>query len=337
VRGYKEIILLNEMTEKLRDSYGVEYYWEGLRTCFEALPPDRDIASPPRRSEEVYPLLMFDEIDLDRPVAKYKDKTIAVKDFSDFYDQASFFTRPRKEYRVAGVRTFLIERIMNEIVMDEMERSRIEEDPDVARLLRTKREELMLNRLYDDMITKQTVVTLEEARSYYDENSQAFVLPEKRRFSVILTNDYDACKKAYNEVKAGKRYRVAVTEYSVDEETKRVGGETEKFIEGDQPEMDRIGFALARVGDISEPFQTSRGWMILKLTEKEDARTFTFQEVRGQIENALKERKSEKRLNELLAQWKEELGVQIYEDNLRKAQIVERTTGGAAEKKAATS
>jgi parvulin-like peptidyl-prolyl isomerase len=338
VRGLKELAVLHEMTDNLRDEYGVEWYWDGLRTCFLSLPPDRNLTNPPRRSEEVYPLLLFEEIDLDRPVVSYKDKMIAVKDFSDFYDQASFFTRPRKEYRVAGVRTFLIDRIMNEIVMDEMERSKIEDDPDVARVLNAKREELMLNRLYDDMIAKQTVVTLDEALTYYQENESAFVLPEKRRFGVILTNDYESAKEAYDKIRARTRFRTVVMEYSIDEGTKRTMGETAKLNDGEQPEIDRVGFQLPRVGAVSEPFQTSRGWMILKLTEKEDARVFSFEEVRAQIDSALKELKNETRLNELLAQWKEELGVTIHEDRLREARIVERTTETPTEaKKAAKS
>jgi len=88
-----------------------------------------------------------------------------------------------------------------------------------------------------------------------------------------------------------------------------------------------VGFRLPRVGAVSEPFQTSRGWMVLKLTEKEDARAFTFEEVRAQIDAALKDMKNEQRLNELLAEWKDELGVQIYEDRLRDTRIVERTPG----------
>ncbi|MDH5627466.1 MAG: hypothetical protein OEY69_04140, partial [Candidatus Krumholzibacteria bacterium] len=84
-------------------------------------------------------------------------------------------------------------------------------------------------------------------------------------------------------------------------------------------------------GDVSEPFQTARGWMVLKLLERTEARTFTLQEVRPRIEAALREIKNDERLEELLAKWKEEYGVVINEKNLEKTQITERSAAEPAD------
>ena len=96
-----------------------------------------------------------------------------------------------------------------------------------------------------------------------------------------------------------------------------------------QPELDRVGFALTRVGEVSEPFETARGWMILKLVERQGERVYAIEEARGSIEGALKQVENEKRLNELLEKWKEDVGVVIHEDNLRKVQIEERSAPAA--------
>jgi parvulin-like peptidyl-prolyl isomerase len=324
-RVIKEMLETNEHTEKLRDEYGVEWYWDNMRICFQALPPDRDFEQAPSRSDEVYPLLYFDEEDLNKPVAAFGEQMILVKDFSDYYDEASFYARPRRSYRVGGIHTFIMERIMAQIVTREMKRSGIEEDPEVKAAMEGKREELMINRLWEDMINKQTVVTDAMIREYYDEHAGDFQVPEKRRFGVILTNDYDNAQRAYQELQAGTLFRTVAMAYSVDETTKRTLGETDLLTEGEQPEIDEVGFALEGVGSFSEPFQTSRGWMILKVTELEPASTYTIEQARGTIRSALKEQLNDDRLNELLSKWKEELNVVIYDENLEKIQVEERS------------
>lgn len=332
VRAIKEMVGTNKLTEKLRKEYGVEWYWDSLRICFEALPPDRPFDQAPSRSDEVYPLLYFDEEDLQKPVASYGDKTILIKDFSDYYDQASFFSRPRRDFRLGGIRSFITERIMADLVQREMKRSKIEEDPEVAAVLRGKQEELMINRLWDDLINSQTTITEKQINQYYNDHSGDFVVPEKRRFGVILTNDFDSAQRAYQEVTSGTPFRTVAMAYSVDEKTKDTLGETELLTKGEQPEIDEVGFALDGVGSVSKPFETSRGWMILKVTELEPAGNYTLEQARTSIEKALREQENDKRLNELLDKWKKELNVVIHEDNLAKIQIQERTPGSKPER-----
>ena len=331
LRSIMEAVALNEFTEKLRDDYGVQWNYDNIAIVFNALPPDRSFDDAPARSAEIYPLLMFDPADYDKPIVAYQGKTITIKDFSDFYDQSSFFARPRRAYRYGGIRSFLTERIMNEISADVVRKSKIEEDPEVALVLQGKKEQLMVGVLYEDMINKQVVVTAAEVQTYYDDNSERFRTPEKRKFGVVLTGDIETALQAYKEIKSGKPFRTVALAYSVDEDTRESMGETKELSQGEQPEIDAVGFSLQKVGDVSEPFQTARGWMVLKLLERTEARTFTLQEVRPRIEAALREIKNDERLEELLAKWKEEYGVVINEKNLEKTQITERSAAEPAD------
>jgi len=65
--------------------------------------------------------------------------------------------------------------------------------------------------------------------------------------------------------------------------------------------------------------------MVLKLTERQDARVYSLSEARNSIEGAIKQTGNEVRLKELLEKWKEELSVVIHEDNVRKVQIQVRS------------
>ena len=325
VRVIKEMSAINESTHELRRKRGVTWFWTNFHIVLQALPPDRSLNNPPNRKDEVYPLMFFEEDDLDKPLLSYDEKTVTVRDFSDYYDGASFFARPRREFRFSGIKSFLIERMMAEIVPEEMKRSKIAEHPEVKKILKAKREELMINRLWDDMINQQTVVTDKEVREYYRDEEEFFTLPEKRRFGVILTGDEKSANEAYNEIKGGKRFRTVAMAYSIDELTRESLAETELLAKGEQSEMDKVGFAIKRVGDVAKPFETSRGWMILKLTEKQDSHKLSMEEASDSIRPGLKQRKNDERLNELLEKWKEELGVVIHDKNFSKIEVEERS------------
>jgi parvulin-like peptidyl-prolyl isomerase len=325
VRGHNELLLANDVTNGIRERAGVEWYWDNFYIAFSSLPEDRSLTNPPSRRDEVYPILYFDAPDMDKPLASYNDVTITVKDFSDYYDRASFFARPRREYRFGGIKSFLMERIMTVLVPEEMERSNIKEHPEIKAVMDAKREEFMVNRFYEDNINQATVVTADQVRNFYNDNKDKFKLAEKRRFGVILTGDLQSAQQALDEINNGARFRNVAREYSLDEPSRETLGETKLLFEGEQPEMDKVGFAIKNVGDISVPFETSRGWMILKLTEKTEARMFSLDEARDQINRILKQELNETRLNAELAKWKEELDVVVHEENLAKAEIKDRS------------
>jgi hypothetical protein len=65
---------------------------------------------------------------------------------------------------------------------------------------------------------------------------------------------------------------------------------------------------------------------VLKLVERTDEKYFSLEESESRIEGAIRQEKNDARLKELLDQWKKEVGVVIYDDNLDKTQIKERPT-----------
>jgi hypothetical protein len=197
VRALEEKRFMTRRTDEIRRKAGVEWYYDNLRIVFDALPPDRPLTSPPHRNEEVYPLLKFDEADYGKVLVTYLDKSITIRDFSNMYDNESFFDRPRREHRLGGIKMVLGEQIMNELVVIEMKESKIEENPELRKLLNTKKEELMVTKMYNEMIKKEVVITSEEVRNYYEDNAESYKVPEQRRFGVIVAADVATAQEAY--------------------------------------------------------------------------------------------------------------------------------------------
>ena len=324
VQALEEKRFMDRRTDKLRKKAGLEWYYDNIRIMFEALPPDRPLTSPPARNDEAYPLLKFGEPDYDKVLVSYLDKTITIRDLSDLYDRQSFFERPRREYRLGGIKRVMVELIMNELVEIEMKESKIEEHPELQKILKAKKEEMMVTRMFEEQVMKEVVVTSEEIRNYYEDNSELYKLPEQRRFGVIVTADATTAQEAYTQLVGGMRHSRAAQLFSIDEQTRSNGGETNMLIQGNQPELDDVGFDLKEIGDISRPFESSKGWVVLKLVEKSPQRVRSLNEVQNAVRKDISTLKNDARLKELIDKWKEKITINTYEDNLKKAEVHER-------------
>jgi len=324
IKNERESLAVNDVTEKLREKYGVTWNEDNMEIIFKALPPDKSIDDASSRDQEVYPLLYFEASDLDKPVVSYPGRTITIKDFSDLYDRSSFYSRPRREMRLGGIRGFLTLNIMNDISTDVVAKSGIENDPEVKNLLDTKRDELMVNLMYEDLINKKTVITQDKIQKYYDDNQESLRSPEKRNFGIVITGDKEAATRAQGDMISGQPMAVIAANYSTDGEVLEKKGQTGLTIRGELPEFENVGWSMKNVGEVSEPFQVSNGWAVLKLMEIAPPRVFTLDEARSQIEGVLREQANDKLLNELLAKWKEEFKVVVHEDNLKKVKLPDR-------------
>ena len=324
IRNTREALAVNAYTEKLRDQYGVTWNYDNMEIVFNALPPDRPVDQAQGRDQEVFPLLYFEAGDLDKPLVSYPGRTITIKDFSDLYDRASFYNRPRREMRLGGIRGFLTLNVMNDISNDAVTKSNIENDPEVKKLLNDKRDELMVSLMYEDLVNKRTVVTYDRLEGFYNDNKESMRQPERRKFGVVIAGDMDAALRAQEELLAGRPISAVAATYSSDDQTLEKQGQTDLMMRGERPELDEAGYAMKTVGEVSPPFQVSNGWMVIKLMEIAPERIFTFEEARERIEAAVREQDNDKRLKELLAKWNEEFKVVIHEDNLKKVKLPQR-------------
>lgn len=88
------------------------------------------------------------------------------------------------------------------------------------------------------------------------------------------TNDVKLKNKIfeiYDQLQAGRSWDELCRQYSDDPGTKNQGGRLRPFGVGAMsgvPEFERVAFSLTQPGEISDPFQSSYGWHILRLEKK---------------------------------------------------------------------
>jgi len=196
----------------------------------------------------------------------------------------------------------------------------------VVTALAKKKEQFMVDKMYEELVNKQSEVLPEEIETYYNDNLEQFRRPEERRLGVILAGSKERAEEARKKIRAGEPFDTVSAQYSIPDlaRDERVG--TRFVAKGQNPEMDEVAFALQNVADLSEPFETSRGWMVLKLMERRPEKIMELADATDSIRQALKVVKNEQRLNSLLDKWRAEVDIKIFDKVLLKANVQEKPT-----------
>lgn len=135
--------------------------------------------------------------------------------------------------------------------------------------------------------TLDTVTVAEDdMKKFYEDNSEKFVRPMTVTASHILVDAEEKADEIYAAIEAGKDFAEAATEFSSCPSKDR-GGDLGPFGQGQMvPEFEQAAFAM-EVGKVSAPVKTQFGFHIIKLTEKSEAGTSPYDEVKAQIEQQL--------------------------------------------------
>ena len=144
-------------------------------------------------------------------------------------------------------------------------------------------------------IARETEVTGEECRRFYDSHQSNFIVPERRRVShlflaappesaqEIVDAKRDAIQSLAVRLAAGEDFATLVAQNSEDEANKLRGGDLDYFSEKRMPPDFVAAAARLRAGEISPPVQTRLGFHIIKLVDVQPPRQRPFDEAREEI------------------------------------------------------
>jgi parvulin-like peptidyl-prolyl isomerase len=187
-------------------------------------------------------------------------------------------------------------------------------------------------------ILEKISITDEEARAYYDAHRQEFTSPAEVTLREILlevrTTDRgvnvaedDTVREQAQELRkrlfSGEPFPRLAGEYSV-AASKANGGLIGPLNSGELAPSLRDLLAKMQVGDITDPIRTQRGYQLLKLESRTEAKLRSFEEARGEIGNRIGDQKlrgeREKYIDRLRAQatitWRNEELKKAYETAL---------------------
>ncbi|WP_297992031.1 peptidylprolyl isomerase [Anoxybacillus sp.] len=155
-------------------------------------------------------------------------------------------------------------------------------------------------------------VTDEELKKYYEEYKP------KVKASHILVEDEKTAKEIKAKLEKGEDFAKLAKEYSKDTGSAQNGGDLGWFGPGKMvEEFEKAAYALNK-GEISEPVKTQFGYHIIKVTDKEEKKS--FDEMKEQIEYEVKKSKLDaSKVQSKLDQLMKDANVEIKDKSLKDA------------------
>lgn len=170
---------------------------------------------------------------------------------------------------------------------------------------------ILVDKFLQSEVYSDINISKEEAKSYYENNKEEFEQSKRVDISHILVEDAETAEELKTKVENGKDFATVAENNSIDEQSASKGGRL-GFIEKGQiiPEFEEAAFNL-EVGEVSDVIQTQNGYHILTVNDIEKASQKSFEEVRDQIEETLKNNKSQEKYQEYVENLRDEANVEI--------------------------
>jgi peptidyl-prolyl cis-trans isomerase C len=150
-----------------------------------------------------------------------------------------------------------------------------------AELKRTK--EMLLTNYAIEKAIGNVRVTEEEAKKFYDENSEQFMGDETVNASHILVADEETAKNLLEQINSGAITFEDAAKQNSTCPSGQEGGCLGDFGRGQMvPEFDQACFSM-EVGELRGPIQTQFGYHLIKLNSKNEAQAVPFAQMKDDI------------------------------------------------------
>jgi len=259
-----------------------------------------------------------------KTVAIIGEGKLTVGDLQARLDRQSPFIQARyKEFEKR--KDFLEQQVKFEVLAQEAISQGLHEAPEVAETVKKMIVQKLTRDQFDGRL-KASDVDEAEMRKYYDSHKIEYNKPQMYRASLIKISIRGDAKAAEKKAKLAhaaatkketlgdrKFFRTLVAEYSDDEKTKKLGGDTRylsaaEFKAEFGEAIEKAVWAIPGQNDVSDIITTSDAYYIIKKTGERKPITREFEKVQNQIRNLLfRERKTEafeKYIDELKAKYK---------------------------------
>ncbi len=197
------------------------------------------------------------------------------------------FIPDTNEYRDACKRI-----IMNDVLVKAAEDLSIIDLPVVRRNVYMQIDRSVSWKFIEDSIRSQVEITEEDIEFYYNENSDEFTLPERRRARLIENVSEDTfVNYVLPHLKDGDtiQFDTLAKIHSI-HFSSRSGGQLGMFPVGRYPAFDSVIFSLEEEGDISSVFQVDSGHYAVVMVEEIVLETLLpFEDVKVRIEENLRQ------------------------------------------------
>lgn len=206
---------------------------------------------------------------------------------------ARFTEQNQNYFRTEEGRKQLLEQIINyELIYNYAKDNNVENEEEYQKQLQLLKRDLLIQ-IEVSKTFNNAQVNDNEIEEFYNNNKDMFKTEETVAAKHILVDSKEKAEKIIEEIKNGKLFEDAATEYSICP-SKAQGGNLGEFGRGRMvPEFEEAAFNL-EIGVISEPVKTQFGFHIIKVEDKKQPSVKPLEEVKSMIASNLLHEKQNK-------------------------------------------
>jgi len=222
-----------------------------------------------------------------------------------------------------GTMEFLERMVEEEVLYQAARQAGYEKNPDVVKAVEGIKRRSMIQAYFRDEIEQKAEVPEEDILRYYEEHDEQFQRRARIKFRHIQTSTQSAAQAARTRVLGGEDFVSVAREVSEDARTKGAGGLMSSVHLGDAvPDAGMDAAFIERlfqwkVGEMTEPLRSDRGWHLVRIEEKQDAGKKPLEEVREHIVQTLRPSKAKELYDTALEELKARYKAGINEEAIR--------------------
>lgn len=152
------------------------------------------------------------------------------------------------------------------------------------------KDQIRYNILLEELLTKDIDISEKEMKSFYTKNKELYQFDDSYRIRHIVVKDQEEANRVLKDLKGGSSFEAVAAERSTDRYTSPYGGDL-GFVTEAQDSIPAAYITEARTLKenewSTESIKVSKGYAIIQLKEKLNARTFTYDEVKDQIKRQI--------------------------------------------------
>ncbi len=242
-------------------------------------------------------------------MAKVQDIEITQSDVQSFLQSLGEQTAMQIQSQPDGLERILYELVNQNLMYLEAKENKLEEEEDFKSNLETAKKNLLIQYSVNKFL-KNIEVKDEEVKEYFVANRDQFKKPATMTASHILVEDESEAEDILKKINDGLSFEDAAAEYSTCP-SKEKGGDLGEFARGSMvPEFEEVAFN-SEIGLIEKVVKTEFGYHIIKVVEKSEEETPSFEEVEDQVRQTMIQSKQQEAYMEKTDKLKEKYEVEI--------------------------
>lgn len=263
--------------------------------------------------------------------------SISRNDFEETWKEIPPQMREQQFPGEEGKEQFLREMVASKLYAEAARRKGYDRDPQLRRRVQTLEESLLANQLLREEVLDKVEISDSDLQIFHEANKAHYADPASVEVAHILLTDATQAQAAFVEIESGSPFEEVAKSRSLDTATKDKGGslgtlrlQTPSLV--GEPPVDPLdisipgvgkegalveaAFHLSEIGEVTGPIRSSRGYHLLQLKNRTEAKEKDFTEARPFVERDLRARKQKERQAELVAELMKAHKVKVHEERL---------------------